>query len=139
MKRFHLLLVTLVFTLVILVGLLVNDAGYVSVRRVQPKRSTELVIVEPLVPGVPTVIRWDAGNDTFADVALEVRTRSTTDFLGTVSFHEQRLASKVSCSIGDQEASIVMTSTQTQELIAWLPVRILPAGRDCYEATRVSK
>ncbi len=130
-RRFVLVVLGVLF--VIILGVLVRRVGYVGIRRVQSNDVVVLQVVEPLIPGTSTMIRWaipwsDANQ--FVDFRLHTELGST--FLGQARIRDTAVPVKIPCDITPSVGNLRMTHADTQELISSVAVSISFIGPDCF-------
>lgn len=114
------------------VGVLVDRFGYVEIRTNNSERAITLSIPNPILLGVPVVVRWQ-GHEEMQDRAVELRIVHAQE---TVSFGATSLVSglariHVSCTSLLAPARIELVEQTTEAILASAAIDLLPPGPDC--------
>ncbi len=117
----------------IIIAFLVSRVGNIAIRQVQQKGTTvTMTASQPMILGVDTVVHWDVpatlGN---TNVALKVRTLGGETELGTGRLSDKAMNITLPCDLNYNQASLVLNDERIGDLITWMPITTLPAGRDC--------
>lgn len=130
MNRFILVIACLI---VILLAWGATQIGGIDIRRVeligvQPT----LELSEPAVPGVGVRVHWNVLPEIHdQSVLFEVRTLSDTWIVGQANYAAGQAKIQLGCSLGGESANLLMIEDATEQLIARIPIEVLPAGPDC--------
>lgn len=118
---------------VIVLGVLAGLYGNVGVRRVHNTSGVVLDVSQPVIPGVPVRVQWKVDTDTQPQqVNLILRTEEESRSLGIANIQDRAVSATIPCEEGDTEAGVSLVSSITGEVLASVPLDILPAGPDCF-------
>lgn len=113
-------------------GVLASQIGNVGIRRVRSSQNIALEVSQPVVPGVEVAVHWAYPQQlTNQNIELRLRTDVEDSALGFGKLSDEVTAIVIPCSAGDKRGNLHMRSLSTGELLAWVPVVILPSGPDC--------
>lgn len=120
----------------LLVGLLVSSIGNVGVRRVGPSGARiEISVSEPVLVGVPVVLRWTAPPNALSR-AVEFVARGPLEsaVIGQAEADALQAQVTIPCMFADDaQIGLVMRDAATGRVLASLTVSTLPAGPDCVQ------
>ncbi len=123
--------VLLVIILLVAVGVLASVIGNIGNRRVQSTQDINMQILQPIVPGVATTLRWDVPIGSNQDVVFHLRTSSLAQTIGTAKLGEGEAELVFPCTLNQTTGSLVMIQASNEKVIAWSRVRMLLPGQDC--------
>lgn len=134
MNNRNLLYIYIVLGMLLLaaVGVLANVVGNIGIRRVQSTQAIDLQVVQPVVPGVATTVRWNAPLGGAQDVAFGLRTASVDQIIGVGVLNQGAAEVVFPCAVDQTAGSLVMSRAGSGEVVAWSRVRMLPPGPDCF-------
>lgn len=126
-----LVLVGIVALLVL--GFLLTRIGGVSIRSsVVQVANLPLRVVDPLVPGVPTRVTWDAREGTGSGVVqLILRDRRQEHTMGEVELNSGVATGAVPCDVDGAVASVVLREVSSGAVYGFQEVEMLPPGPEC--------
>lgn len=133
MIKRSLILVAAAVIVIIALAVIAGYTGNVAIRRVQQQSQTvTFTLNQPVVPGVDTVVRWEAPTGaTNAEVLLTVRTQTGAVTVGQGHLADRVLTVPFPCELDYTQATLVLTNQQTGEILTWTPLLTLPPGQDC--------
>ncbi len=107
-------------------------AGNIEIRRVRSGNDIVVVLSEPVVPGVGTVVRWEALAG-LPNQPVEFRIRDTVaeQSFGQARLRDGKATVFFPCTIASGSANLLMVSVSTGALLHQTPVDLLPPGPDC--------
>lgn len=122
------------FIALILLLLLASRVGGIAIRRA-PAAALHLEISTPVLPGVPTLLYWDDGDDESNALVVVYARDARSDYLiGQAELAAGAALVTFPCretTARDEIISVVMTDVATQQVLGSLQVPILPPGQDC--------
>lgn len=117
----------------LVIGILAGRVGGVAIRS-QGALVTPLTITvsEPVLRGVPTVVRWDQAAAIEADVlTLVYRDASAEHAVGQAHVREGRGTITLPCQDDGGSGSIVLKRADTGQVVAWQEVVVAAPGPEC--------
>lgn len=124
--------------LLIVLGYLATQVGGIAIRGTGLEgESTGLTVVQPLLPGVDTIVRWDASPTLAGQQAqVSIRTSEGSEVIGEAEAQSGQAVASIPCVEDSSDVSLVLwfiDSTGQSEVVAWQGVEVLPAGPDCFQ------
>ena len=126
-------LVTAAVVILLAIGVLAGHVGGVSIRNTasQP-RGVSLSLSQPVVRGVPVLVRWEASNSNkTGNVNLFFRDSQEEIIVGQGSLDGQQSRIVLPCDTDGNSGAVVMRLADSKEVIATTSVELLPSGPEC--------
>lgn len=126
-------LLLVVIVVLVFLGWSSGYVGNVAIRRVQPAGvRVDLDISQPVVPGVHTDVHWSAPRGTDIDeVIFEARSSQENFFIGQGKLADDVATLNFPCTIDDTQIGLVMIDAESEQVLGFEQVQLLPAGPDC--------
>lgn len=116
----------------IVVMILASRVGGIGIRGInRPGEMLDVLVSEPLLRGVPIVVRWEPGEQAQGMVLVEVRTAEGEQLIGQGSFAEGRASVVVPCDLAADRVALTLLADDTGAVLAQRTVDLLPAGEEC--------
>lgn len=118
------------------IGYVASRVGNIAARGVRDGGGAiELTVSEPILPGVPVLVRWNTALGYEATpVAVRARGQAGEVVVGRGEFASGQAMVTIPCEMGGQEIALLLHEAPAGgagALLAWAAVEVLPAGPDC--------
>jgi hypothetical protein len=117
---------------VALVAALSQFTSSISIRSVPPPRaSTTLSVTEPVVQGVPLMVRWQVpATPGIQTIEIVVRTTTQEMIVGTAPLAASVGTVTIPC-LEDESVQLLVRDASTRELLGQQSITLLAPGPDC--------
>lgn len=131
-KKYYGILLIVIMLVLAGIGWAASHVGNISIRRVTSTETAVAMNVDiPLVPGVPSVVHYLPAAGHGEAVQFFLRTASGTVSVGDGILAARQASIQIPCTSNERAGTLEMLDTASQELMAHVPVTLLPDGPDC--------
>lgn len=115
------------------VGFIVDRVGGFEIRTDDVSSPISLVVSQPIVRGVPLVVRWEGQQRENIAVSMRVVTSGGTIVLGGGKLLTGSMRITIPCTLPSDIARLELTDDTSHALLASSSLQLLPAGPDCIQ------
>ena len=116
---------------VIGIGLIIDRVGGVGIRTDDISSHVSLSISQPLLRGVPLMIRWQGNQEENLMVMMQLVSEHETLPLESGKLSAGFLRITIPCALSSLSARLELVESSSSAILAFSPVTLFPPGPDC--------